>query len=126
MSKKIKVIFLSLFVLLGVTTVLSAKEKKTIIGNTYLVKKVNGQSIDMGDVLQMFISFEEDELVMTIVANGEEQSQTEEISYDAKNQILTEYTEEGEMESTIEFDGDDVTMTSADGTVMILKLQKQV
>ena len=124
MSKKIKVIFLSLFVLLGVTTVLSAKEKKTIIGNTYLVKKVNGQSIDMGDVLRMFISFEEDELVMTIVANGEEQSQTEEISYDAKNQILTEYTEEGEMESTIEFDGDDVTMTSADGTVMILKLQK--
>jgi hypothetical protein len=124
MSKKIKVLFLSLFVLLGVTTVLSAKEKKTIIGNTYLVKKVNGQSIDMGDVLQMFISFEEDELVMTIVANGEEQSQTEEISYDAKNQILTEYTEEGEMESTIEFDGDDVTMTSADGTVMILKLQK--
>jgi len=124
MSKKIKVLFLSLFVLLGVTTVLSAKEKKTIIGNTYLVKKVNGQSLDMGDVLQMFISFEEDELVMTIVANGEEQSQTEEISYDAKNQILTEYTEEGEMESTIEFDGDDVTMTSADGTVMILKLQK--
>lgn len=122
MSKKIKVVFLSLLVLIGVTSVLNAKEKKTIIGNTYLVKSVNGQNIDMGDLLQMFLSFEEDELVMTYVSNGEEQSVTEEISYDEKKQILTEYSEQGEVESTIEFDGDNVIMTSEGSVVMILEL----
>ncbi len=122
MSKKIKVLFLSLLVLIGVTSVLNAKEKKTIIGNTYLVKSVNGQNIDMGDLLQMFLSFEEDELVMTYVSNGEEQSVTEEISYDEKKQILTEYSEQGEVESTIEFDGDNVIMTSEGSVVMILEL----
>ena len=122
MSKKIKVLFLSLLVLIGVTSVLNAKEKKTIIGNTYLVKSVNGQNIDMCDLLQMFLSFEEDELVMTYVSNGEEQSVTEEISYDEKKQILTEYSEQGEVESTIEFDGDNVIMTSEGSVVMILEL----
>ena len=76
----------------------------------------------MGDLLQMFLSFEEDELVMTYVSNGEEQSVTEEISYDEKKQILTEYSEQGEVESTIEFDGDNVIMTSEGSVVMILEL----
>ena len=122
MSKKIKVVFLSLLVLLGVTSSLVAKEKQTIIGNTYLVTSVNGQNIDYGDLLQMFITFEDDELLITVTSNGEEQSQSEEIEYDEKTKTLTEYTEQGEVTSTIEFDGKDVIMTSEDGTVMILKL----
>lgn len=125
MSKKIKVVFLSLLVLLGVTSSLVAKEKQTIIGNTYLVTSVNGQNIDYGDLLQMFITFEDDELLITVTSNGEEQSQSEEIEYDEKTNTLTEYTEQGEVTSTIEFDGNDVIMTSEDGTVMILKLVEE-
>lgn len=122
MSQKIKVLFLSLLVLLGVTATLSAKPKQTIIGKTYLIKQVNGQNVDYGEILQMFISFEEDELLITIVGNGQEQSTSEEISYDEKTKILTEYTEDGqETTSTIEFDGTTVTMTNEDGTVMVME-----
>ncbi len=122
MSQKIKVLFLSLLVLLGVTATLSAKPKQTIIGKTYLIKQVNGQNVDYGEILQMFISFEEDELLITMVGNGQEQSTSEEISYDEKTKILTEYTEDGqETTSTIEFDGTTVTMTNEDGTVMVME-----
>ncbi|MBP5567778.1 MAG: hypothetical protein J6X54_00980 [Treponema sp.] len=122
MSQKIKVLFLSLLVLLGVTATLSAKPKQTIIGKTYLIKQVNGQNVDYGEILQMFISFEEDELLITLVGNGQEESTSEEISYDEKTKILTEYTEDGqETTSTIEFDGTTVTMTNEDGTVMVME-----
>ena len=122
MSQKIKVLFLSLLVLLGVTATLSAKPKQTIIGKTYLIKQVNGQNVDYGEILQMFISFEEDELLITVAGNGQEESTSEEISYDEKTKTLTEYTEDGqETTSTIEFDGTTVTMTNEDGTVMVME-----
>ena len=122
MSQKIKVLFLSLLVLLGVTATLSAKPKQTIIGKTYLIRQVNGQNVDYGEILQMFISFEEDELLITVAGNGQEESTSEEISYDEKTKTLTEYTEDGqETTSTIEFDGTTVTMTNEDGTVMVME-----
>lgn len=113
MNKKIAVLISSLLLLAA-----SVFAAPSISGKKYMVTNVNGQDmIAYSSILSMYISFTDDELILTVSSMGESEDVSEKYVYNKKTGILEEYTLEGSIvKYTISEIKDGIRMTSIDGT----------